>query len=297
MVKTAIIGSTSFLGKNLIPILHKEGHVITLFSRKKNTENHECLWFSLPDAIPDLGIFLKFDIIVFAVAAGVQSSNKCSTDEIYELNAFFPIKFAIFLNANMFKGKYITFGSYFEIGSQAAHKNFTEKDLVLSDFRVPNAYCVSKRLLTRFVNDSLLELKHYHIILPSIYGRNENENRLIPYIIKNLKTNSGFELTSGNQIRQYLHIFDVCYFILLLCSKNVEKGMYNLSPEENIRVKDLVEMIFNHFNKDPQKALGMAKRKDESMQILLLDNTKAKDLGWNPTISLNAGISDIIGNI
>jgi nucleoside-diphosphate-sugar epimerase len=28
------------------------------------------------------------------------------------------------------------------------------------------------------------------------------------------------------------------------------------------------------------------------MQVILLDNKKAKDLGWNPTISLEEGILD-----
>ncbi|MDI5887459.1 NAD-dependent epimerase/dehydratase family protein [Flavobacterium yafengii] len=292
MTKIAIIGSTSFLASYLIADLEEENHELTLFSRQKTTENHQFISFSFPDSIPDLGVFLEFDVIVFAAAGGVQSSKKYSLDEIYQLNAFLPITIANFLDANNFKGKFITFGSYFEIGAQESLKKFSEKEVALSDYDVPNHYCLSKRLLTRFVNDSLAKIDHYHVILPSIYGKNENQNRLIPYLIESLEYKKELELTAGTQIRQFLHIKDVCSFIMMLCHKNVEKGIYNLASDTQNLVKDVVELIFKHFNKDHNNALGKAKRQDESMQVILLDNKKAKDLGWNPTISLEEGILD-----
>ena len=292
MTNTAIIGSTSFLASYLIADLENENHKLTLFSRKKINEKHQFVPFSYPESIPNLDVFLEFDIVIFAAAGGVQSSKKYSLDEIYQLNAFLPITIANFLDANNFKGKYITFGSYFEIGAQEELKRFSEKEVALSDYEVPNHYCLSKRLLTRFVNDSLSKINHYHIILSSIYGKNENQNRLIPYLIESLDHKKELELTAGTQIRQFLHIKDVCSFIMMLCNKNVEKGIYNITSDTQNLVKDVVELIFKHFNKDHNDALGKAKRQDESMQVILLDNKKAKDLGWNPTISLEEGILD-----
>lgn len=292
MTKTAIIGATSFLASYLIADLEKANHKLTLFSRKRTTEKHKFVPFTFPDSIPNLDVFLQFDVIVFAAAGGVQSSIKYSSEEIYQLNAFLPITIANFLDANNFKGKFITFGSYFEIGAQDELKKFNEKEVALSDFDVPSHYSLSKRLLTRFVNDSLAKIDHYHIILPSIYGKNENKNRLIPYLIESLVHKKELELTAGTQIRQFLHIRDVCSFIMMVCHKNIEKGIYNLSSDTQNLVKDVVELIFKYFNKDHNNALGKAKRQDESMQVILLDNKKAKDLGWNATISLEEGILD-----
>lgn len=292
MIKTAIIGSSSFLANYLITDLEKENHNLTLFARQQTDFNHGFATFSFPDAIPDFSVLLEFDVVIFAAAGGVQSSKKYSNDEIYSLNAFLPITIANFLDANNYQGKFITFGSYFEIGAQKDFKKLSEIEVALSNYEVPNHYCLSKRLLTRFANDSLSKINHYHIILPSIYGKNENQNRLIPYLIESLEEGKDLELTAGTQVRQFLHIKDVCSFIILLLKQNIEKGVYNLASDDENLVKDVVELIFKHFNKDHNNALGKAQRQDESMQVILLDNKKAKSTGWNPTISLEEGILD-----
>lgn len=296
MTKTAIIGSSSFLASYLIADLEKENHSLTLFSREKINDNHLFLSFAYPNNIPDYAVFLDYDIIIFAAAGGVQSSKKYSLDEIYALNAFVPISLSNFLDENNFKGKFISFGSYFEIGAQDELKPFTETEVSLSNFDVPNHYCLSKRLLTRFVNDSLSKISHYHIILPSIYGKNENENRLIPYLIQSLENKKKLELTAGTQIRQFLHAKDVSQFILMICNQSIEKGVYNLASDHYNWVKDVVETVFNHFGKDFSDVLGKIQRQDESMQILLLDDSKARKIGWKPKIDLKEGILDYFKN-
>lgn len=296
MKRTAIIGSNSFLASYIITDLEKENHALTLFSREKTNSNHLFSVFVYPNSIPDYAVFLDYDIIIFAAAGGVQSSKKYSSGEIYALNAFLPIDLSNFLDENNFKGKLISFGSYFEIGGQDELKPFTETEVALSNFDVPNHYCLSKRLLTRFVNDSISKMNHYHIILPSIYGKNENENRLIPYLISSLENKKNLELTAGTQIRQFLHVKDVSEFILMICNESIEKGVYNLASDNYNWVKDIVETVFNHFGKDFSAVLGKIQRQDESMQVLLLDSTKARNLGWKPKIGLKEGILDYFKN-
>lgn len=292
MTRIAIIGSTSFLARYIITDLEQNNHVLTLFSREKTNDHHFYSKFAYPNSIPDYGVFLNYDVIIYAAAGGVQSSKKYSSDEIYALNAFLPVTLSNFLDENNFKGKLISFGSYFEIGGQSKLNSFTETEVALSNFDVPNQYCLSKRLLTRFVNDSISNINHYHIILPSIYGKNENENRLIPYLISSLENEKNLELTAGTQIRQFLHAKDVSEFVLMICNQSLEKGVYNLASDQYNWVKDVVEIVFNHFGKDFSEVLGKIQRQDESMQVLLLDNSKAKKTGWKPKINLKAGISD-----
>ena len=292
MTRTAIIGSSSFLASYIITDLEKENHVLTFFSREKTNDRHLFSAFAYPNSIPDFSVFLDYDVIIFVAAGGVQSSKQYSCDEIYALNAFLPISLSNFLNENNFKGKFISFGSYFEIGGHNDLKLFTETEVALSNFEVPNHYCLSKRLLTRFVNDSISEINHYHIMLPSIYGKNENENRLIPYLISSLENEKNLELTAGTQIRQFLHAKDVSEFVMMICNQFIEKGVYNLAPNNHNLVRELVEIVFNHFGKDFSVALGKIQRQDESMQVLLLNSTKVRNLGWQPKIDLKEGILD-----
>jgi nucleoside-diphosphate-sugar epimerase len=296
MTSTALIGSSSFLASYFIADLEKESHSITLFSRVKKNHSHLFSLFAYPDNIPDYSVFLDYDVVIYAAAGGVQSSKKYSVDEIFFLNAFLPISLSNFLDLNNFKGKLITFGSYFEIGAQNKLKRFTESDVALSNFDVPNHYCVSKRLLSRFVNDSISSLNHYHLILPSVYGKNENEKRLIPYIISSLQNQKKLELTAGNQVRQFLHARDVSEFVMMICNKSIEKGVYNLSTENDNLVKDVVEIVFNYFGKDFSNYLGSINKQDEDMQVLLLDNSKSIKTGWKPKIDLNEGVLDYFNN-
>ena len=292
MIKTAIIGSSAFLSQYLIADLENENHRLTLFSREKSNYNHDFIEFVYPNKIPDFSIFLEFDLVIFSAAAGVQSSKSYSSDETYGLNAFLPIMLANFLAENKFEGKLITFGSYFEIGAEKSLSKLGEVQVAFSDRPVPNHYCMSKRLLTRFVNDGLNTINHYHIILPSIYGKNENNNRLIPYLIESLENKKKLELTAGTQTRQFLHVKDISQFVMNICNQYIASGVYNLAPDTDNLVRDIVEIVFNHFNQDVSDALGKIQRQDEAMQVLLLDNTKAKNTGWKPTISLQEGILD-----
>ena len=296
MTKTAIIGSSAFLSQYLIADLESENHKLTLFSREKSNDKHEFSEFIYPNKIPDFAVFLDFDVIIFVAAAGVQSSKKYSTEEIYSLNAFIPITLTNYLTQNNFEGKFITFGSYFEIGAVKELSKLNEAEVALSNYEIPNHYCMSKRLLTRFVNDGLNKMKHYHIILPSIYGKNENNNRLIPYLIESLENQKKLELTAGTQTRQFLHVKDVSQFVMNICNQSIASGVYNLAPDNDNLVRDVVEIVFNHFNQDVSDVLGKIQRQDEAMQVLLLDNTKAKNAGWKPTIELKEGILDYFNN-
>ena len=296
-MKTAVIGSTSFLSRYLITDLVNEAHELTLFSRKKINCDYEFIEFDYPNKIPDLSVFLHFDNIIYLAAAGVQSNIQNSTDQIYGLNTFFPIRLINYLVEKKFIGKIITFGSYFEIGSNKELIKLNEAQLEVSVNEVPNHYCLSKRLLTRFSSSRLYEIKHYQIILPSIYGKHENNQRLIPYVINSLKNQKIPELTAGTQIRQFLHAKDVSNFVTSIFKKEIPRGTYNLAPDKENYVSDVVKLIFKLFNLDHKNSLGKINRNDESMQVLLLDNSKAKLTGWKPKIELKEGILDYLNEV
>lgn len=296
MFRIALIGANSFLGRSLTFFFHNCGYKVDLFSRSKSIGEHPSMIFAFPNSLPDFSVFLEYDIVIYSVAAGVQSSSKPDTDEFYQLNSFLPIQITKYLGSHNFKGTFFTFGSYFEIGENRVVKYLDEDEVALSNYRVNNDYCLSKRLLTRFVNSSTSDIRHFHLILPSIYGRNENLNRLIPYIVRNIKGNADFQLTSGIQIRQYLHVNDVAECIVLFSSKSLQSGIYNLSSNNHLQIRDLVDIIFRFFGKDPEVHLGKAQKRDESMPVLMLSNKKARSCGWNPKISLFEGISDVISS-
>lgn len=299
----SIIGSNSFLASYLIEEFGNDENVeLNLFARRK-TKYAVCkarvnqLPFNYPADNLDLASLLTSDIIIYCAAAGVQATtNLTDINEVYEINAFLPIRIINYLNANSFIGKWISFGTYFEIGDNAALQSYSEEKVVASNLSVPNHYCCSKRLLTKFIDCRQFAIQAWHLVLPTIYGAKENKQRLIPYIVETLKKQELPLLSAGTQIRQYIHCLDVVKLLRTIIDENLPYGIYNITAAETLAIKDLVEAIFSLFSQDPMGSLGTRNSRDESMQVLQLDSTKIGRMipNWSPRITLQEGLQEYL---
>ena len=294
--KIAIIGSGSFIASYIIDIL-KSDFELYLFGREKVADyNFEI--FIYPDKLLDHSKLLEFEAIIFTAGAGIQNSLNESNDNVFYLNTFIPIQIINFLIANNYKGKFISFGSYFEIGDVEKAQFFNEEQVANSMNMVSNNYCISKRLLTRYLNSLNKQILFYHFILPNIYGPGENSKRLIPYIINACENNKEIKLTSGFQVRQYLHAADVANFVREFLKYNKPSGIYNLTNPIPIQVKELVEFVFMLLNKKERFSsdiFGKSHRSDTAMPYLLLSNEKVSRISTlRPRISLDQGIKSYL---
>jgi nucleoside-diphosphate-sugar epimerase len=274
-----VIGSTGFLGKNIIEYALKNNFEILIIGREKpsiqTVRNIKFIKLNLIESfLPS--IILDYQLIFYCAGVGINPSEDQKLNDINEINTFIPIKLAKFLDKNKYKGKLITFGSYFEIGNVPSKLNgYTEKEIVTLKIENENNYCLSKKKLTDFFNRTNLNIDFYHCILPTIYGLGENQNRLIPYVIKGIENDDKLSFSAGNQIRQYLHIEDAINIIFLMINKNISSGIYNFPSADTLSVRKIVEIIYKHFNKilNP-KFFGAVKIRDEFMPILELNSTK-----------------------
>src|SRR6185312_1719393 len=226
--------------------------------------------------------------------AGIQANLNETPELIYELNSLIPIRLATILLANNFKGKLITFGSYFEIGNEIRERYYSENEVVASLNEVPNHYCTSKRLLSRYLSSRPQALNFYHLILPNIYGKVENTQRLIPYLINAMANNEEIKLTRGEQVRQYIHVSDIAKTVLDIIKEVYPPGLYNLCRNEAIRVKELAKKIVDFCGKTDEfnglNLFGQKERNDTAMPYLLLNNTKAiNSFRFQPKISIEEG--------
>ena len=149
------------------------------------------------------------DAIIYSSGAGIQSLANDCFENIMMLNSIIPIKILNRLTASGYSGKFISFGSYFEIGSESNIKYYTENEILGTSNNVKSLYAISKRLFTRYFASVGGNLNGYHFILPNLYGKGENENRLIPYVSHCIRNGKNIRITNGEQIRQYVHSDDV----------------------------------------------------------------------------------------
>lgn len=288
-----IVGSNSFLAQYVAQGFKEYDSLITGLA-KSNKSDHIDLFtpFSCPDQPISLNYLLDFNVIIYAAGAGIQSNIKDPVSSIYYLNAYLPIDIALFLESNQWEGKFITFGSYFEIGFNKNNHFFTEEQVVNASNQVPNDYCASKRLLSRFYSSKLMNINYHHLILPNIYGVGENDNRLIPYLVNSISNNLPVKLTSGEQIRQYIHAKDVATIVCYIALNKVEKGILNITQKTPIQVKNLALLIYRLLGIEPKNDIfGQSQRSDASMDSLLLSSEKFEmQINIQHEISLENGI-------
>lgn len=296
MKKIAIVGCNSFLARNFVESYGNENFFYlygrTLHHSYDALVNYKYIEFNYPSNTLNLDDFLNYDVIIYAAAGGVQANLHESNLITYQINTFFPIELVNYMEDHNFKGKIITFGSYFEIGGNDKSSPFDEESLVFASGSIPNSYCDSKRLLTRFYSNKQFNVTWYHLILPSLYGPGEDENRLIPYLINSLKEKKKPRLSSGEQIRQYIYISDLVNLISLLIDQDIKADLYNVAGLDlPLSIKALVARIFDMLEIERPENQPIATR-DQQMLYLALDDFKIRTAvkDWAPVVDLNTGL-------
>lgn len=278
-MKISILGTNGFLSTAIAKYANEAGWNLDMYGLDEPRSHKYDNFYkvNLMDTALDCSGLLASEIIIYAIGAGIQSNLKEGNDLIYNLNVTVPVRICNALKAAGYQGKFITFGSVFEMGETPEECFFTEEDIQTSLAVAPNDYTVSKRMLTRFISSYKHEFTHWHFIIPTIYGESENPKRLIPYTINAIKNGEELHFTAGDQTRQYIHVSEVPRIIDMAYKKNIPSGIYNIQGKETITVKEIVTLIHKVLGKQvAEGCFGSAQRADVGMKYLALDGSKLK---------------------
>jgi hypothetical protein len=272
----SILGSNGLLSHSIARYCNKRNIKINIYGRSKPLGVKYSKFYQIDFTKNEIDYIdlLKSDLIIYASGAGIQSNLNEQPDLINFLNVDFPIIILKKLNKLKFLGHFITFGSYFEIGINNKNILFTEEMILSSSNEVLNDYSVTKRLLSSFLSSFKGSFINYHYILPTIYGENESNHRLIPYTINSLKNNKKLNFTSGNQVRQYIYVNEIPNIIFKSINSKLKSGIYNIAGNETLTVKELVNIIYSKLGETlSDNVFGKAKRLDSGMLNLQLDGS------------------------
>lgn len=278
-MNVTILGTNGFLSRAIALYCNEKGYPVNMYGLDEPSGHHYESFHRINLMTDELDVneLCKSDIIVYAIGAGIQSNLKEGNDLIYNLNVTAPVRICNALKAGGYTGKFVTFGSVFEMGETHEERFFTEEDIQTSLAIAPNDYTVSKRMLTRFIGSYKHDFTHWHFIIPTIYGETENPKRLIPYTINAIRNGEELHFTAGNQTRQYIHVSEVPRMMDVAFEKNIPSGIYNIQGKETVTVKEIVTLIHHVLGKDvPDGCFGSVQRADVGMKYLALDGSKLK---------------------
>ena len=252
------------------------------------------------DIVLDFEKLASSDVIVYASGAGVQAALQTDSSLMYALNVNAPVEMTLQLKKHDFKGIYVSFGSYMEIGlNEESEKSFKEDEVVCSPLRVTNDYALSKRLYGRYMKDFSADFTFYHFILPNMFSEDDLKpgTRLVPYTLQYLQDyNAGKNpqtpsFSAGLQTRQFITLEEMILTVDKAICKNIPSSIYNIGGGEFLSIRNLIERLFEIYEvpcKD--EFFGQEVRRDGDIKSLCIDGSKLmNELGYLP----NSKIEDI----
>ena len=145
----------------------------------------------------------------------------------------------------------------------------------------------------------LLAEKTYHpniVVRPFlVYGPGMSADRFLSKVIINALARTRMNLTSGNQIRDFLHIKDfVEALCLILIAKTTPGTVLNVASGQGIAIRKVCGMVKNLVGYGDFDFGSYASPKEENECLVANVNEIKRLLGWVPKINLKTGIEHTI---
>lgn len=283
MEKIILFGGFGFIGKNLCEYL-QNSYNITIIDRiidhsflKKNSKIKNYIYdFSNQEVLNRLMKMENPDYIINLISIVTANRDLTLFNNMIKSNLDILLKiYESSKNLSNLKLN-IQFGSGEEYGN--INPPFTE-----GDKEIPSSpYAIVKLMTT---NTAIMLNKNYNypicIVRPSnLFGNYQNEEKFIPYIIKQLKNNLPVRTSPGEQKRDFI---EVKYFskeieILLKNYKNSKGTIFNLGSGESLSLKEIIVFLREQLNSSSEVEFGVFPYRENEMMDFRLNIEKLKKL-------------------
>jgi nucleoside-diphosphate-sugar epimerase len=184
--------------------------------------------------------------------------------------------------------------------------NFVSSWFVYGDTNLPmkeedccnptGLYPITKRCAEQIVIDycSRHNMNWRILRLGNVYGgpdKSIGSRNVLRYLIDSLREDKDVNIVAG-LTRDYIHIYDACRAIDLVCSKGKVNEIYNVGSGSSIPVSEAVE-ICKKYLKSSSNCRTFQPTNAESRVKMALDCGKIFALGFHPLISLEEGLEDL----
>lgn len=227
-MNTLVIGSSSYLGNNIIRHLNQEKELVSGISRSNlGKTNFTNLLFTNLNELINIITSNKYSHIFYCFNSYFKNPTKKQVNEMYDVNFIFPKKIIEKLTENKHDIKIIFFSSYF---------NFIETPKESFDYKL------TKLKLSNFTQN--LDNPNIHeIFISDVFGKNDKRSKILNLIINNLKMNNALELTNPKNKINLIHIDDLIKFTFAILKSNETKAYF--FSKYSISVESLHNLVFD----------------------------------------------------
>ena len=277
-MKILVTGATGFVGSHVINELLKYDHEITVavrnISQNQFPDKIKTIELDLDNLNSTINYFLesgKPDLLIHLAWQGLPNYK-----EKFHLEKNLPSHSAFLKNMidNGLLNLVVT-GTCFEYGM----KEGSLSEEMESDPQ--NPYASAKNELRKFL-EKLQQQKHFNlkwIRLFYMYGKGQNPNSLLSQLESAIERGDKvFNMSGGQQLRDYLPIEKVAEYIVKISLQNKINGIINCCSGVPIKVKTLVKNYLKKINKKISLNYGYYPYPDYEAMAFWGDDTKLKKI-------------------
>ena len=130
----------------------------------------------------------------------------------------------------------------------------------------------------------------------NVYGAHQQLFKIIPRTVLRIRSGRQVELHGGGAaVKSYIHIRDISRGELAILCHGTPGGIYHLSPDSGITVRDLVARLCRFMGVSFETAVRAVAERPGQDAAYVIDSAKARqELGWRPSVSLDDGLAEVI---
>ncbi len=293
MEKIVIFGGMGFIGKNLVDRLIDSYEIIVIDKNRDeeygNLSRIEFFQFDFSkDSIDDLRKYIEYkkpDFVINLISIVTASRDITLFSGMIESNLNILLKlYNLFRKKNWLK-LFINFGTAEEYGNIHAPFKENMKEEPMSP------YALAKQLAT---NTAIMLNKNENfpitVIRPSnLFGKYQDKNKFIPYIVSQLRNNKEIITSPGEQKRDFIYAEDFSYGVeKVLENYNEFYGeIINLGSGKSYSLREIITYLKKEMKSTSDiKFGGISYRKNEIMDFKVDINKIEKKIGEKLSFNL-----------
>lgn len=291
MSRVLVTGASGFVGGHLLPLLVARGHEVHAMSRFTRSSS-SATWHDtdLMDArsVSELFADVRPEVLVHLAWYTNPGDFWWSQKNVEWVEATLRLARAF---ASLGGRRFVGVGTCAEYDPRFG---FCSEGL--TPLQPSTLYGASKHA-THSIIESAADRWGIEVVWPRIffpYGPGEPSSKLVSYVIGCLLRGRTADCTTGQQIRDYIHVSDVAAFLARLVDGRVV-GAFNVGSGVPVTVGEVALTIGRLLGLPHLVRLGARQSDYDDPPLLLADMRKSQqELSWSPSLSLEQGLSGTI---